>query len=289
MIRNLIIYTYALVSNVVYLVDGLMPGLFSNIPLSLFLLVVKFIISSRPSITVVIWQINYNICLPSKQPIHWFLLMGSNIKSNHVAVKTVTYYGRTSGRTLTIKQQMQWFKNRTSWIYNRIMASLKTDEREDLLSRSLRPTLVWMRWIGIDLMFPKNRKPICIKFYAALCFVLHLIAQIVNLMLRFWLRPQVYLAGEKQYFHFESTASTFNYIVNFTSYTIYNLGSHMILLRIVRCRWNHLMTALRYCESFLHKTFYIRLYKVSICGVFYSFIQVYECAIVKSHRINFLK
>lgn len=155
----------------------------------------------------------------------------------------------------------------------------ETKVDDDLVSQNLHPILTWMRWVGIDLM----DSPTCARIWrvhAVLCFLLHFIAELA--IVGFWLLPaQVLLIGrtnEDFRDKLHSATSTFNYVLDFTTFAVYNLGSHVILLTLVRSRWSRLMTALRSCcESFLHKSFYIRLYRLSVVGALYTLIQVLIC------------
>lgn len=154
---------------------------------------------------------------------------------------------------------------------------------ENAIAWSFRPIFVWFRCIGINFM--DHHRKVCWLVYGILCFLINLTAEVD--ILYFLQRPELYNDKRKSennsdtnittddVAEFDSVTSSLNGIIDFTNYATHSLGSHIILLTILRFRWKRLFEIFKRCNSHLNDDeFYARLRRMSLFGVIYVIVHV---------------
>jgi len=143
---------------------------------------------------------------------------------------------------------------------------------------SLRPILFWIRCLGIDLLQDQRNRHVCCLPYWLWWLVYRLLALSLNLtsqidVLYFLKNPELYISASSDG-EIESATFTWNRIIDYTNHVVHGIGSHLILLIVIRSRWNQLLEALRRCEHMMDPNFYVRLRKITIFGVAYIVLLV---------------
>lgn len=149
-----------------------------------------------------------------------------------------------------------------------------TSEKQQLLN-NLRPILIWIRFLGIDLLKQQRNSNSSLFFYLWLAYGL------LTLSLNFASQVDVlYFFKNPESFRFvsggqfESETFFWNIIIDYTNHAIHGVGSHLIFFIIIRCRSGRLLEALRSCEHIMEPSFFVRLRKLTIFGVAYIIILV---------------
>lgn len=138
-------------------------------------------------------------------------------------------------------------------------------------SYSFRPILWWFRLIGIDFIGPEF--PFSPWFaYGLLCFFLNLVGDLNVLCLL--TQPEFYTSILGQ--EVDSTTSSWNLVIDLINHAVHGVGSHLILMVVVRHRWSLLLDALRRCESQLSFRFYEQMRRLCCCGLVFIIITVRE-------------
>lgn len=134
---------------------------------------------------------------------------------------------------------------------------------------SFRPILIWFRCIGIDLIESSEKKldRIFWLLYSISCFLLNLAVEVD--ILNFLKNPELYITGGAK---LETATSSWNATIDFVNYAAHSVGSHLILLAVVRPRLKRLLHVMHRCNS--QRNFYTKLYRLSIFGVIYIFLIV---------------
>lgn len=134
---------------------------------------------------------------------------------------------------------------------------------------SFHPILVWFRCIGIDLMESSDNKldRMFWLLYSISCFLLNLAAEVD--ILNFLKNPELYFTGGAK---LETATSSWNATIDFVNYATHSIGSHLILLTVVRTRLKRLLKVMLRCNS--QRNFYTKLYRLSIFGVLYIILIV---------------
>jgi hypothetical protein len=142
---------------------------------------------------------------------------------------------------------------------------------------SIRPLIIWLRIIGVDL--PDTSTPSTqrnrwhISVYRAFCFLLHASCQINILRYLFNTGLQVFLYQTDD-LGFGTTTANWNWIIDFTNYTIHGVGIHLVLLTVIRFQWIDTMEIFQRLNAIFTEENYIGIRKISYCGVIYVIVLV---------------
>ncbi len=109
---------------------------------------------------------------------------------------------------------------------------------------SIRPLIIWLRIIGVDLpdiSTPSTQRNRWLSSgYRAFCFLLHASCQINILRYLFNTGLQVFLYQTDD-LGFGSTTVLWNWIIDFTNYTINGIATHLALLTVIRLQWINML------------------------------------------------
>ena len=144
---------------------------------------------------------------------------------------------------------------------------------------ALNPILVFIRWIGIDLLGGGW----FFLFYSLLCLSLNLAAELDIVI--FLKHPELYTG--KKYGSGMTATSSWNSFIDFSNYAVHSIGAHLILLKVVRTRWGKLLRSLHSCCTlYRNHQFYNRLHKMSVFGVIYIILSVKISLFTYNDNIN---
>ncbi|EFX88066.1 hypothetical protein DAPPUDRAFT_311619 [Daphnia pulex] len=142
---------------------------------------------------------------------------------------------------------------------------------------SIRPLIIWLRIIGVDL--PDTSTPSTqrnrwhISVYRAFCFLLHASCQINILRYLFNTGLQVFLYQTDD-LGFGTTTANWNWIIDFTNYTIHGVGIHLVLLTVIRFQWIDTMEIFQRLNAIFTEENYIGIRKISYWGVIYVIVLI---------------
>ena len=148
------------------------------------------------------------------------------------------------------------------------------DSSKNLLTWSLRPLVVFTNCIGIHLpdcaahnfVIKNNRR--WIKFsHALFCFLLNLVSQVGSFTFLLRSKSTLGVIGQDS---LNTTTAFVNAICDYANYSIASVGSHLILLVVVRPRWEALISSFQRYEKQLEPKFYIKLRRISLLGVCFT-------------------
>ena len=139
----------------------------------------------------------------------------------------------------------------------------------------LRPLVLWIRFLGIDLSdaegsFPKKRRWITM-LYAAI-FLLANIASQCDVII--YLFNNLSNFGVNKTSQSKTITSLLNTLIDFINFAIHGVGSHLILLAVIRPRWKNLMQSFILLEKQLDFEYFIKLRRVTIFSVFFILFWV---------------
>lgn len=139
---------------------------------------------------------------------------------------------------------------------------------------SLVPILRWLQVLGMNLIDRPSASysyRFLSSIYGLVCFLLHLASQFYMLnMLR---NREFYEAVHTMEEIFYDTVS-WNMFIDYINVAVCSLGSHLILLFVVRPRWSRLLEAIEDCASQLDSQFFTTLRKICLFGPSYVITMV---------------
>jgi hypothetical protein len=139
------------------------------------------------------------------------------------------------------------------------------------LTWSLRPLLLFTNCIGIHLpdcaahssTIKRNQR--WIKFsHTLFCFLLNVVSQVGSFVFLLRSKSTFGVIGQD---NLDTTTAFVNAICDYANYAIASVGSHLILLVVVRPRWVEVISSFQCYEKQLKREFYIKLRRVSLLGV----------------------
>lgn len=74
--------------------------------------------------------------------------------------------------------------------------------------------------------------------------------------------------------NYETSTATWNSIIDFINYAVHGIGTHVLMLTVIRKRWINLMETFRSSEDMFSDERYIRIRKVATYGVAYVILLV---------------
>ena len=145
------------------------------------------------------------------------------------------------------------------------------------LSWSLRPILILLRFLGVDLYDRNNKEQeskihfLLKAFYFLVLFVCNVFAQAGSLTIaifRFTGKVTSQAYENQRETEIQKTAiSLLNELVDYLNFTINCIVSHLLLLTVVRKQWKKLIESFHLLEKQqLETQFFIQLRRVSILG-----------------------
>lgn len=145
------------------------------------------------------------------------------------------------------------------------------------MHNSLIPILRWFRVLGINLIdqpsasLPSYLYRFLCSIYGCIVFLLHLASQLylLNLLRKREFYEAVHFMEEVFY-----NTVTWNMFIDYINVAVCCLGSHLILLFVVRSRWSRLLDAIESCESQLDSKLYTTLRKIAFFGSAYVIAMV---------------
>jgi len=102
-------------------------------------------------------------------------------------------------------------------------------------NQSLRPLLLLLRFIGINLLKINNLSHRCLNIsYDAIWLLINIIGQIDVMVFLFQNRDNYLMLGVETV---KKVTSSWNVIIDLVNFTIQGIGGHLALLFVVRPRW----------------------------------------------------
>ena len=146
--------------------------------------------------------------------------------------------------------QRKWFS------YWKCRATMNSSQFE----RSLQPLIVLLSFIGVNLSKPVRN---CKWFflYATVCLLLNITSQIDVIIYCFQNITEFSILG---FGKLETITSAWSTVMDITNYAIHGVGSHFILLFVIRSRWTTLIERLRRLEDQFDQEFFIKLHRISL-------------------------
>ena len=144
--------------------------------------------------------------------------------------------------------------------------------------KCLRPFVLWVRLLGIDLSDDEKRnatskkKKWFIICYATTCLLANIASQL-NVIIYIFFNLSTFSLVEKN--KLETVTSSWNAIADFINYAIHGVGGHLILLTVIRSRWTNLIQSLQFLDKSLDPKFFARLRRITIFSV--AFIIIWVC------------
>lgn len=130
---------------------------------------------------------------------------------------------------------------------------------------SLHPLILLFRCVGVDLLdgetISSNNYRKLKNFFAVCCFFLNFTSRMLS---DFFIFHNVFTLGKVGQDNLNSFTSSMNVIINYANYCITVIGTHSILLLVVRPRWPTLMRTLQRFEYKLEPKLFIKLRWFSI-------------------------
>ena len=147
-------------------------------------------------------------------------------------------------------------------------------ESDKCWSWSIQPLVTWFRILGVNLpeSCSTSRQHWCSRtfniVYGIFCFVANLLGQfeILYYMHVKRMEGKLQLAGEVP---FNTETATWNLIIDFCNYAIHGVGSHIILLLVIRPRWSGVMEIFQQCHFAFSNQSFNRIRKISFLGIAY--------------------
>lgn len=129
------------------------------------------------------------------------------------------------------------------------------------LKWSLHPLVLLIRCIGVDLSFGEttlshNRTQLK-TFYAAFSFFLDVASRILS---DFFIFHTLSTLGKVGQDNLNCFTSSINLIINYTNYCVAAIGTHLILLLVLRPKWPTLMHTFQRFEHKLEPKFFYSLH-----------------------------
>lgn len=144
----------------------------------------------------------------------------------------------------------------------------------------LRPLVLWVRLLGIDLSLgktntraSKHRKWFIIC-YTITCLLANVSCQLNVIIYIFLNFSNFSLDGKNQ---LKTVTSSWNAIADFINYAIHGVGGHLILLTVIRSRWTNLVQSFQHLDKSLAPKFFAKLRCITIFSV--AFIIFWVCLI----------
>lgn len=135
---------------------------------------------------------------------------------------------------------------------------------------SVQPLIILFSYLGVDLL-KANQKGICQWFllHRLLCLMLSISNQVFSLFYVF--RNVKQISGEYiRESGFNSNAFAWNAAIDYVNYAFHNVGSHFVLLCVVRTRWGALTKSFQRLEPFSNGNNGVTtLRKISISAIVY--------------------
>ena len=174
------------------------------------------------------------------------------------------------------------------------------------LSWSLRPILILLRFLGVDLYDRNNKEQeskihfLLKAFYFLVLFVCNVFAQAGSLTIaifRFTGKVTSQAYENQRETEIQKTAiSLLNELVDYLNFTINCIVSHLLLLTVVRKQWKKLIESFHLLEKQqLETQFFIQLRRVSILGSILIvtlvlnnilFLEIYQ-TVIPCVKLNF--
>lgn len=142
---------------------------------------------------------------------------------------------------------------------------------------SIHPLIIWLRFLGVDLpnmsTASRSNRRWLILVYSLLCLSFHATGQIDLLCYVHakWAPDSLEQAVGSPY---DTRTAKMNTIIDFTNYTIHGFGTHIILLTIIRTRWERLKQIFQRFDNVFVDQNYIRIRRMSYFGVVYTILVV---------------
>lgn len=163
-------------------------------------------------------------------------------------------------------------------------SSLLTDEEPQnqptkCWSWSIFPMIIWMRILGVDLREISADSSVqrhhrwLMFLYSGFCFLCHLAGQID--ILCYLQRNQKQGSLERSGgLHFDTSTAAWNAVIDFVNYALHGIGTHVIMLTVVRKRWMDLMDTFHRSKDVFTHDKYIQIRKIATFGVAYVIFLV---------------
>lgn len=146
-------------------------------------------------------------------------------------------------------------------------------------SWSIQPLVIWLRILGIDLIPDVSRgsssstrlKRWTMYSYGTLCFLCHLFWQIDILYFLHVHRVRVsfeIIGGS------DTVTSLWNVIIDFSNYAIFSVGSHLLMLTVIRWRWKLMIQGIQCWRFAFNDHTYVIIRRMSCFGVIYIIVLV---------------
>jgi gustatory receptor len=162
-----------------------------------------------------------------------------------------------------------------------IRVSLSLDESQVQQTKcwawSIFPLIIWTRILGVNLSDKSNSSAKhhqwLIFAYGGFCLLCHLAGQIDIL---YYLQGKLKMGSLERSggLNFETSTATWNSIIDFINYAVHGIGTHVLMLTVIRKRWINLMETFRRSEDMFSDERYIRIRKVATYGVAYVILLV---------------
>lgn len=139
---------------------------------------------------------------------------------------------------------------------------------------SVRPLVIWAKWLGVNLS-NEDRRKVCWWFvlYTFSVLLISIVFQFLclNYVINNYKQISSIFTLETGY---NSDTFAWNTVMDFTNFAIHSLGIHIIFVFVFPSRWRLLVEAFQNLESFLNFNFFNRVRKASILGLFWIIILV---------------
>lgn len=162
-----------------------------------------------------------------------------------------------------------------------IRVSLSLDESQVQQTKcwawSIFPLIIWTRILGVNLSDISNSSAKhhqwLIFAYGGFCLLCHLAGQIDIL---YYLQGKLKMGSLERSggLNYETSTATWNSIIDFINYAVHGIGTHVLMLTVIRKRWINLMETFRSSEDMFSDERYIRIRKVATYGVAYVILLV---------------
>ena len=138
-------------------------------------------------------------------------------------------------------------------------------------SCSLRPILVILRVLGVDLSNDSKEQGSKINFglkgcYSLILFLFNVTAQVACFILLVFNLVGFNGNTEKNNKVEETFIFTLNMLIDYLNFGLFCILCNLLLLKSVRQRWNSLIESLHLFENQLEPQFFMKLRKISLLG-----------------------
>lgn len=159
-------------------------------------------------------------------------------------------------------------------------------------SWSMEPLVTWIRILGINIpdisTTTTSRHRWFFIFYGTLCFLINVVCQIDIICFFNSKSVDNSSKGVDGVIDTTKTATYWNSFTDFTNYSVYSLGGHLVLLIVIQPRWAKMTQCFQRTSLIFNDENFTRLRHITVFGIGYVVTVVINFGnkIIKRNRLT---